>query len=307
MKAVALAGGIGASKFLAGLMAVLPPEQVTIIVNTGDDFQWMGLYICPDLDTVTYTLAGLANPETGWGILGDSFHALERLQTLGCDTWFKLGDRDLATHIYRSQKIREGNTLGQVTGDISRKSGIRSVILPMTNSYVPTEIQTDEGTLAFQDYFVRRRCEPRVKDFLFRTIEDATPAPGVLEAIGAAEAVFICPSNPYISIGPILAVPGIREALHETDARIVAITPIIAGRAIKGPTARMLSEMGQEVSALSVARMYSDFVDLFVLDERDAGLLPRVASLGLQVRLADTLMDDHQSKIDLARKVVEMV
>jgi LPPG:FO 2-phospho-L-lactate transferase len=307
MKAVALAGGIGASKFLAGLVAVLPPEQVTIIVNTGDDFQWMGLYICPDLDTVTYTLAGLANPETGWGILGDTFHALERLQILGCDTWFKLGDRDLATHIYRSQKIREGNTLAQVTGDISRKSGIRSVILPMTNSYVPTEIQTDEGTLAFQDYFVRRRCEPRVEAFLYRTIENSSAAPGVIEAVRAAEVVFICPSNPYISIGPILAVPGIREALHETNARIAAITPIIAGQAIKGPTARMLREMGQDVSAVSVARMYSDFVDLFVLDQRDAGLLPGVASLGLQVRLADTLMDDHRSKTDLARKVVEMV
>jgi LPPG:FO 2-phospho-L-lactate transferase len=307
MKAVALAGGIGASKFLAGLVAVLPPEQVTIIVNTGDDFQWMGLYICPDLDTVTYTLAGLANPETGWGILGDTFQALERLQILGCDTWFKLGDRDLATHIYRSQKIREGNTLAQVTGDISRKSGIRSVILPMTNSYVPTEIQTDEGTLAFQDYFVRRRCEPRVEAFLYRTIENASAAPGVIDAVRAAEVVFICPSNPYISIGPILAVPGIREALHETNARIAAITPIIAGQAIKGPTARMLREMGQDVSAVSVARMYSDFVDLFVLDQRDAGLLPGVASLGLQVRLADTLMDDHRSKTDLARKVVEMV
>jgi LPPG:FO 2-phospho-L-lactate transferase len=307
MKAVALAGGIGASKFLTGLIAVLPPEQVTIIVNTGDDFQWMGLYICPDLDTVTYTLAGLANPVTGWGINADTFYALERLQTLGCDTWFKLGDRDLATHIYRSQKIREGNTLAEVTADISRKNGIRSAILPMTNRYVPTEIQTDEGTLAFQDYFVRRRCEPRVEAFFFRTIENASPAPGVLEAVRAAEVVFICPSNPYISIGPILAVPGIRQALHETNARVLAVTPIIAGRSIKGPTARMLREMGQDVSAVSVAGMYSDFVDLFVLDQRDAGLLPDVARLGLDVRVADTLMDDHPSKIDLARKVVEMV
>jgi LPPG:FO 2-phospho-L-lactate transferase len=307
MKTVALAGGVGASKFLAGLIAVLSPEQVTIIVNTGDDFQWMGLYICPDLDTVTYTLAGLANPQTGWGVLGDTFHALDRLQTLGCDTCFKLGDRDLATHIYRSQKIRDGNTLAQVTGDIAAKSGIRSAILPMTNSHVPTEIQTDEGTLAFQDYFVRRRCEPRVEDFSFCKIEDASPAPGVLEAVRAAEAVFICPSNPYISIGPILAVPGIRKALQEADARVVAITPIIAGQAIKGPTARMLREMGQEVSAVSVARMYRDFVDLFVLDRRDASLLTDVARLGLEVGLADTFMDDHRSKIDLARKIVEMV
>jgi LPPG:FO 2-phospho-L-lactate transferase len=307
MKVVALAGGIGASKFLTGLVEVLPAEEITIIVNTGDDFHWMGLYICPDLDTVTYTLAGLANPETGWGIRGDTFHGLERLQTLGCDTWFKLGDRDLATHIYRSQKIREGQTLAEVTGDIARQNGLRSSILPMTNNQVPTEIQTDQGILPFQEYFVRRRCQPRVQAFLFRTIENALPAPGVLEIVRSADAILVCPSNPFISIGPILAVPGIRDALHETDAKVVAITPIIAGQAIKGPTARMLGELGHEVSAVSVARMYRDFLDIFVLDQSDAALVPQVEKLGMEVRLAETLMTEHRSKIDLARNVIRMV
>jgi LPPG:FO 2-phospho-L-lactate transferase len=307
MKAVALAGGIGASKFLTGLVNVLAAEEVTIVVNTGDDFHWMGLYICPDLDTVTYTLAGLANPETGWGLQGDTFHGLDRLQVLGCDTWFKLGDRDLATHIYRSQRIREGKTLAQVTADIARRNGLRSSILPMTNKQVPTEIQTDEGILPFQEYFVRRRCQPRVEAFLFRGIENALPAPGVLEAIRSADVILVCPSNPFISIGPVLAVPGIREALHETDAKAVAITPIIAGRAVKGPTARMLDEMGHEVSAVSVARLYRDFLDLFVLDQHDATLRPEIEGLGIEVRLAETLMTDHRSKIELAHNVVRMV
>jgi LPPG:FO 2-phospho-L-lactate transferase len=266
MKITALAGGIGASKFLLGLAGVMPPEDITLIANTGDDIELFGLRICPDIDTVTYTLAGVINEETGWGLKGDTFECLRWLARYDEAPWFNLGDRDLATHIFRTNQLRNGLSLSEVTRHVSRSLGVQSTILPMTDSYTPTRVVTDEGEMHFQEYFVRRRCEPRVREIRFDNIESAKPAVGVLDAIGEADAVVICPSNPFISIGPILAVPGLRYALRETKATVVAITPIIGGKALKGPAADMLRDLGHEVSARGVAEMYRDFVDIFLLD-----------------------------------------
>ncbi len=307
MRIAALAGGVGAAKFLSGLVEVFPAEDLTVVVNTGDDFQWMGLYICPDLDTLTYTLAGLAHPERGWGVRGDTFHTLTRLQELGCDTWFLLGDRDLATHIYRTAALLHGQSLNDVTHRICLANKIRATLLPMTNGPVPTRVHTDEGILPFQEYFVRRKCQPRVAGFTYSGAERASAAPGVLEALREAGIILICPSNPFISIAPILAVPGIRETLIRTTAKVIALTPIIAGKSVKGPAATMLEQLGHEVSAVSVARMYQDFLDVFVLDRRDAGLEPQIAAHGVTIHIADTLMDTHQRKVDLAREVLALI
>lgn len=305
MRLTALAGGVGAAKLLSGLVAALPPKDLTVIVNTGDDFRWMGLYICPDLDTVTYTLAGLANPTMGWGVRDDTFHSLERLRQIGCETWFKLGDRDLATHIYRTHHLQAGNTLTDVTLTLCRQNGITAKILPMTDSPVPTLVHTDEGTLEFQDYFVRKKCSPTVRGFSFQGIEAASPAPGVLEAIRDADAVVLCPSNPYVSIGPILAVPGIRTVLRQTPAPILAVTPIVAGEALKGPTADIMHQLGDEVSAVGIAKLYRDFLDIFVLDQRDVILKEQIAALGIEVRCTETIMIDMASRVALARFLLE--
>ncbi len=304
MQVVALAGGVGAAKFLSGLVRVMPADDLTIVVNTGDDFHWMGLYVCPDLDTVTYTLAGLANPQTGWGIRDDSYRVLGRLKNLGSEAWFQIGDLDLATHIYRTEQLRSGRSLSDITRHFCELSGIPSRILPMSDSLVPTLVHTAEGTLPFQEYFVKRRCGPSVLGFTFQGIEDARPAPGVIEALEAAQAVIICPSNPFISIGPILAVPGLRETLRRIQARIAAITPIIAGAAVKGPTAAMLKELGFSVSAAGVAKLYSDFIDVFVLDRRDEPLRAEIEALGMSVRTASTLMDSDEARTGLARRVM---
>ncbi len=307
MKITAMAGGVGAAKFLSGLAKVLPPDEITVVVNTGDDFRWMGLYICPDLDTITYTLAELDNPVTGWGIRQDTFHCLDRLRALGCDTWFALGDRDLATHIYRTQRFQEGDSLTKITASLSRLNGVTAEILPMTEGPVPTMVHTEDGTLTFQDYFVRRKCEPIVQGFTFKGVERAIPAPGVRRALHESDAIILCPSNPFISIGPILAVPGIREALRESPATIVAISPIVAGEALKGPAAAMLRQLGMEASATGVASLYRDFVDVFVLDRRDESLRETIAAFGIQVRSADTIMCDETSRVALAKSVLEML
>ena len=223
MKVVALAGGVGAAKFLSGLIEIVPPEDLTIIVNTGDDFLWMNLFICPDLDTVTYTLARLSNLETGWGVQGDTFRCLDRLQQIGCETWFRIGDLDLATHLFRTDRMRNGRSLSEVTREICARNGIQCRILPMTDSPVPTQIHTDQGVLAFQEYFVRRKCEPAVKGISFEGAELSRPAPGALEALVSAAAIIVCPSNPFISIGPILAVPGIRDAVRQAEATLSLI------------------------------------------------------------------------------------
>ncbi len=307
MQIAALAGGVGAARLVSGLAAVMPAEDLSIVVNTGDDFDWMGLYVCPDLDTIIYTLAGLANPAAGWGMRDDTFRCLDRLRELNGDDWFMIGDVDLATHILRTQLSRSGNTLSDITKVLCERNGLRVRVLPMTDNRVPTRVHTGEGTLEFQDYFVRRKCAPRVLGFSYDKVEESCPAPGVVDLLRQADAVIVCPSNPFISIGPILAVPGIRQALRETSARVLAISPVIAGRAIKGPAATMLCQMGLDVSAASVAALYRDFLDVFVLDEKDKDLTARVEAFGIQVQTAQTLMNDTVAKIGLAWAVVEML
>jgi LPPG:FO 2-phospho-L-lactate transferase len=307
MKMTALAGGVGAAKLLSGLVELMAPQDLTVIVNTGDDFRYMGLYVCPDLDTVIYTLADLANPTTGWGIRDDTFHCCERLARLQCETWFRLGDQDLATHIFRTQRLRNGDSLTDVTRIICCQNGVRPKILPMTDSEVPTLVLTDEGTLGFQDYFVRRRCSPRVRGFQYRGIEAVCPAPGVLEALLNAEAIVLCPSNPYVSIGPILAVPGIRDALRSTAAVVIAVSPIVGGEALKGPAAAMMRQLGQEASAATVARLYHDFLDIFVLDSRDERLIEPLQALGLEVYAAETVMAGPSSRVALAGTLLRML
>jgi LPPG:FO 2-phospho-L-lactate transferase len=307
MRIVALAGGVGAAKFLSGLLCRMSPECLTVIVNTGDDFRWMGLHICPDIDTVTYTLAGIENPATGWGIAADTFHGLERLGQLGCETWFRLGDRDLAHHILRTHLLQSGATLSEVTAEICRRNHIPVAILPMTDDSVPTLVETDEGILSFQEYFVRRQAEPRVQGFIFDNCKISQPAPHVLPALNEADVLIMCPSNPFISIGPILAIPGIEEFLRRNRSKVLAISPIVSGRAIKGPAARMLAQLGMEVSAAAVAGMYRHIAASFVLDQVDNALTGTISSLGMEPHLAPTIMDTRESRIILAERILEIV
>lgn len=307
MKITAVAGGIGASKLLLGLAGVMPPEDITIIANTGDDIELFGLRICPDIDTVTYSLSGVINEQTGWGLKDDTFECLQWLERYGEASWFNLGDRDLATHIFRTTELRKGRSLTQVTDRIRKSLGVRSTILPMTDAYTPTRVVTEDGEMHFQEYFVRRRCEPRVREIRFDDIESARPAPGALSAILEADAVIICPSNPFISIGPILAVPGVREALEKTTATVIAVTPIIGGRALKGPAADMLRDLGHETSAGAVAAMYSDFLDIFVLDEVDASMGAQISSLSLNGVVTNTVMNTLEDKRRLARTLLQLV
>lgn len=309
MKITALAGGVGASKFLTGLERVLSAkerEELTIIVNTGDDIEMFGLHVAPDLDIVTYTLAGVVNQSTGWGMAGETFECLERLLSyLGEERWFNLGDRDLATHIFRTMQLRAGASLTTVADRIRRSFGLPMRILPMTDLYTPTTIITPDGPLHFQEYLIRRRTEPRVEGIRFENIAAATPAPGVIESIAEADAVIICPSNPLISIGPILAVPGIRQALRVTNATVLAISPIVGGTSLKGPSDRMLRDLGMEVSATQVARLYADMLDRYLLDESDAAEAEAVRGLGLAARTAPTIMRGDEEKVALARLVLD--
>jgi len=301
---VALAGGVGAARFLDGLTRVIAPERVFIIGNTADDAEIHGLHISPDLDTVTYTLAGLANPQHGWGIRGDSFRCLEALGRLGADTWFQLGDRDLATHLYRTERLRQGATLSTVTSEITAALKVRSALVPMSNERVRTRICTPSGELEFQTYFVRRRARDRVSAMRFEGASEAAAAPGVLEAIAEAEAVILCPSNPFISIGPILAVPGIREALRRIRTRVLAISPIVGGRALKGPAARMMKSMRHRASAAEVAKLYRDFVSVFVLDEIDRKQAVQVEALEMRPVVTNTIMNGLRERKALAQVVV---
>jgi LPPG:FO 2-phospho-L-lactate transferase len=306
-KITALAGGIGAAKLLLGFSRVMPPENLTIIVNTGDDAELHGLMICPDIDTVAYTLAGVVNTATGWGLAGDTFAALEWLGRYGRSTWFNLGDRDLATHIHRTALLANGHSLSAATDSIRRALGVRSRILPMSDQPVRTILETDAGRLAFQEYFVRDRAQPRVQSIHFEGASTARPAPGVTEAIASATAVVVCPSNPLISIGPILAVPGIREALRSRRDAIVAVTPIVGGKSLKGPSDKMLAELGLEVSALGVARLYADFAGQFILDETDSDLKTFIEALGMRVRTAPTVMRTDEDKRGLAETILSTI
>jgi LPPG:FO 2-phospho-L-lactate transferase len=301
---VALAGGVGAARFLDGLVRVIAPERVFIIGNTADDAEIHGLHISPDLDTVTYTLAGLANPQHGWGIRGDSFRCLEALGRLGADTWFQLGDLDLATHLYRTQRLRAGATLSQVTSEITRALKVPAKLIPMSNQPVRTRICTPSAELEFQTYFVKHRARDRVTAMRFEGADQAKPAPGLLDAIAQAGAIILCPSNPFISIGPILAVPGIRDALRRKRDHVAAISPIVGGRALKGPAAKMMKSMGLKASAAEVAKLYQDFCGLFVLDTLDGKQAAQVAALDMQPAVTDTIMTGLREKKALARTVV---
>jgi LPPG:FO 2-phospho-L-lactate transferase len=304
----ALAGGVGASKFLEGLAQVMPPEEISVVVNTGDDLEMFGLYIAPDLDIVTYTLAGLVNPATGWGFPDDSFHCLDLLlRYSGSERWFNLGDRDLATHILRTQMLRSGHSLSEVAVRVRVTLGVKSRILPMTDTHVPTTVLTDEGEMHFQEYLVKNQARPRVTGLRFENIESARPAPGVAEAILESEAVIICPSNPLISIGPVLAVPGLRDLLKETKAKVAAISSVVGGASLKGPTDRMLAGLGLEVSATQIARLYADIAEIFILDEQDEAMKPEIEQLGLRVVVTDTVMSDGSKKQALAKAVLQAV
>lgn len=305
MKIVALAGGVGGAKLADGLARHLSARELTVIVNTGDDFEHLGLTICPDLDTVCYTLAGLANPVTGWGRLDETWNAITQVGKLGGPDWFRLGDRDIATHLERTRRLREGKTLTQITSEFCKAWGISHTILPMTDSAVRTVVKTEQGDLPFQEYFVRRQCDPGVKGFRFDGADSADPAPGVREAIESAEAVVICPSNPWVSIDPILAISNIRSIL--TKKKVFAVSPIIAGKALKGPAARMFSDLGIDPSALAVAEHYHDILSSFVLDTQDAHLVPALKHLNVKTLTVNTHMNHLTDRARLASDVLHFI
>lgn len=306
MRIVALAGGVGGAKLADGLQRVVG-EGLTVIVNTGDDFELHGLYVSPDLDTVMYTLAGVANPESGWGLIGDTFHNLEMMSEYGAARWFKLGDRDLATHILRSQMLREGESLSQVTRKLAGSLGVRAAALPMTDERVATRVDTDEGELAFQEYFVQRHWQPVVRSVRFDGIEKALPVAEGVQAIEGADAIVLCPSNPFVSIEPILAVRGMKESLRKSKGIKIAVSPIVGGQALKGPAAKIFRELGMEASALEVARRYVGLVDTFVIDTADEAEATGIAALGMDVRIGETVMATIEDREKVAEEIVNWV
>ena len=296
---VALSGGVGGAKLALGLSRVLPADELLIVANTGDDFEHLGLGISPDIDTLTYVLAGLDNPATGWGRRDETWSFMETIATLGGETWFRLGDRDLALHVERTRRLGAGETLSQITADLCRRLGVAPRVLPMSDDRVRTRLHCDEGWIDFQDYFVRRQCQPVVRELAFEGADKARPQPDVLLALkGEVRAVVICPSNPFISIEPILAVPGLRDALIACNAPVVAVSPIVGGRAVKGPTAKMMQELGLAVSSASVAKRYDGLIDGYVVDQADA------AGISTKVHIAPTLMTTLADKEALARTVL---
>jgi LPPG:FO 2-phospho-L-lactate transferase len=305
-KVVALAGGVGGAKLALGLAGVLPADELTIAVNTADDFEHLGLYICPDLDTVMYTLGDLANPETGWGRRDETWNVLDAIGKVGGETWFRLGDKDLATHIERTRRLRAGETLSSIIADFAQRFGIAPAIVPMCDEPVRTVVKTDDGDLAFQDWFVRLHCEPVVRSVRFAGVETAKPHPALRSFDGLRGVVF-CPSNPFVSVAPILSVPDVRVALQRAKVPRIAVTPIVGGQAIKGPAAKMLAELGHDVSALGVAKYYQRLVDGFILDVQDAALKPEIEHLGLKVKLADTMMHDASDKRRVAEATIEFM
>lgn len=304
----ALAGGVGAARLLRGLVRVVPPAEVTAVVNTGDDTVLHGLVICPDLDTVTYTLAGMNDDERGWGLAGETWTVMESLERLGGEVWFRLGDRDLATHLYRTQRLADGAPLSLVTSEITTAVGIGARLLPMSDDPVRTRLTLAGGPeIAFQEYFVRRQHAVAVASVRFEGAEDATPGPGVLEALALGDAIVICPSNPVVSIGPLLAVPGIADSLKEHRARVVAVSPIVAGAALKGPADRLMAELGQEPSVVGVARMYAELAGTLVVDEADAALAGAVEALGVRCIVTPTVMRTVDDAERLSATVLDAV
>lgn len=302
MKIVALAGGVGGAKLAHGLAQILSPEELTVIVNTGDDFEHLGLQICPDLDTVCYTLAGLANVENGWGRADESWNVITELEKLGGPFWFRLGDRDFATHLERTRRLKQGESLSKITNDFCLKWGIKNTVLPMSDLPVRTMVQTGHGELEFQEYFVHQRCEPQVNGFRFDGIESALPAPGTVEAIHQADAIVICPSNPWVSVDPILGVIPISSI--KGNKPVIAVSPIIGGQTVKGPAAKMYRELGIEPSALAVADHYRGLITGFVLDEKDAAL---AASVPVRTLAVNTLMPTPTDRARVATDVLNFV
>jgi LPPG:FO 2-phospho-L-lactate transferase len=301
---IALSGGVGGAKLALGLARVMPPEQLVVVVNTGDDFEHLGLSISPDIDTVTYTLAGVANRELGWGRQDETWSFMETMEALGGETWFRLGDRDIALHVERTRRLNAGETLSAVTTDFCRRMGIRSHVVPMSDDPVRTRLRTDEGWLDFQEYFVHRRCEPVVHELLFQGAGAARAHPDFLAALQnpSLQAIVICPSNPFISVEPILAIPGVRQAMIDSPVPIIAVSPIIAGQAVKGPTAKMMKELGLDPSAGTVAHRYHDLLDGYVIDHAD---MSEVVSIDARVTLAQTLMRTMEDREALARTVLD--
>jgi len=308
MKIVALAGGVGGAKMADGLMQALPENDLTVIVNTGDDFEHLGLKICPDLDTVCYTLAGLANPLTGWGRINETWNVIQNLEQLGGPAWFQIGDSDLGTHLERTRRIKEGQTISQITRDFCKAWGVKPLVLPVSDDPIPTIVLSNMGELSFQEYFVHQQCNPEVTGFRFLGIEKAKPAPGVLEAIEKADLIIVCPSNPWVSIDPILAVPGVKDFLYHRN--VVAVSPIIGGNTVKGPAAKMFAELDIQPSAVEVARHYgarttSGLLSGFVMDTIDADLAAQVKEIGVPPFVTNTLMHKPEDRLRLAKEILE--
>jgi len=303
-RVLCLSGGVGGAKLLLGLQRVLPPGALTAVVNTGDDFDHLGLRICPDVDTALYTLSGLANPELGWGRRDETWHFMETLGELGGETWFRLGDADLALHVARTRRLQQGETMTAITAEIAARFAIPSTVLPMSDDRVATLVVTDEGELPFQDYFVRLRCEPVLRGCRFAGAERAQPAPAVVAALREPlRAILIAPSNPWLSIAPILAVPGMRELLRQNGAPVIAVTPVIGGNAVKGPTAKIMAELGLAVTPATVAEFYQGVIDGFLLDSRDAA---SQQTLPVRHAVADTLMTSDADKERVARAALAL-
>ena len=306
MKWLALAGGVGGAKLALGLSKTLPPSQLTIVVNTGDDEVFHGLHVSPDVDTVMYTLAGLSNPETGWGITGETFQALGRLKEYGADAWFNLGDKDLATHIRRTDLLRQGCSLSEVTQSLRSALGVEHPIVPMSDDPVRTMLSTDIGELAMQTWFVKHRCEPAVSEIRFAGAEHAQPAPEFERALSESDALVFCPSNPFVSVAPILAVPGVRDAIEGFNGLRLAVSPIVGGQAIKGPAAKMMGELGIESSCVGVAMQYQGLCDVFVLDDVDGDRARDIEELGMRAAVTNTMMITDADKVRLAEYICEL-
>ena len=307
MKVTVLAGGVGAARFLEGVVQAVAPEDVTVISNTGDDDEFFGLHVSPDVDTVIYTLASAIDPAQGWGLEGETYRTLEALRRFGYETWFNLGDADLATHAVRTRMLREGATLSEVTARIAEAFGLRLRVLPMSDDPVRTIVETDEGQLRFQEYFVKRRTDVDVRQVRFEGVDRASPAPGVLDAIASADAVLVAPSNPVVSIGPMLAIAGVRDALRAVRAKVVAVSPIIGGRTVKGPADRMLASLGMAATAAGVAAAYRDFAGALVIDDEDAALASEVEALDVRCVVTQTVMRGPAEKRALAEVTLAAV
>jgi LPPG:FO 2-phospho-L-lactate transferase len=301
----ALAGGVGAARFLTGLVKLIDQKDLSVIVNTGDDIELYGLHISPDVDIIAYTLAGIVDEEKGWGIKGDTFHFLNALKKFNCETWFNIGDRDLATHMFRTLRLTQDLKLSEVTAEVSKALGLKAAILPMTDDRFETRIKTKDGSVHFEEYFVKRASTDEVLGVEFPDADSAKPAVGVIKAILDAELVIVCPSNPIVSIGTILSVKGVRDAVKQTNARKVAISPIIAGAPVKGPADKLMRGLGLEVSAFSVAKLYADFLGTFIIDTADAAEKQRIENLGIEVKVTNTVMRSLEDKVRLAKTVLE--